>query len=66
MMDLTKTNNAGNSVDYNFMRKLAAEIRKKTIQAMASIGFGHIGGSMSIAEPTCLLKIWVLCETYPK
>ena len=55
MMDQVKTNNAGNSVDYDMMRKFAAEIRKKTIQAMASIGFGHIGGSMSIADVLAVL-----------
>lgn len=44
-----------NAVDFSFMRKLAAEIRKETIKAMAAIGFGHIGGSMSIADVLAVL-----------
>ena len=49
-----------NAVDFSFMRNLAAEIRKETIQAMASIGFGHIGGSMSIADVLAVLYGGVL------
>ena len=47
--------NAGNAANYDAMRKFAAEIRKQTIWAMASIGFGHIGGSMSIADVLAVL-----------
>jgi transketolase len=54
-MNLQKAGSVENSVDYEFMRKLAADIRKETIQAMASIGFGHIGGSMSIADVLAVL-----------
>ncbi len=32
------------------MKNAAAEIRKLTIRAMATAGYGHIGGSMSICE----------------
>jgi len=35
--------------------KMAAEIRKLTITAMESIGYGHIGGSMSICEMLAVL-----------
>ncbi|MCL2194880.1 MAG: transketolase [Oscillospiraceae bacterium] len=36
-------------------RKAAAEIRKLTIAAMQSAGYGHIGGSMSIADVLAVL-----------
>ncbi len=44
-----------NAVDFDAIKKLAAEIRKETIRAMAAIGFGHIGGSMSIADVLAVL-----------
>jgi transketolase len=54
-MNPEQTNRLETVVDYSLMRKLAAEIRKETIKAMASIGFGHIGGSMSIADVLAVL-----------
>ena len=33
----------------------AAEIRKLTITAMAAVGYGHIGGSMSICDTLAVL-----------
>jgi len=54
-MNPEQANRVANRVDYNFMRKLAADVRKETIQAMALIGFGHIGGSMSIADVLAVL-----------
>jgi transketolase len=35
--------------------RLAADIRIHTIKAMESIGFGHIGGAMSIADVLAVL-----------
>jgi transketolase len=40
--------------------KAAAEIRKLTISSMASAGFGHIGGSMSICEALAVLYEGIL------
>ncbi|HWQ58988.1 MAG TPA: transketolase [Clostridia bacterium] len=37
------------------LKTAAAEIRKLTIRAMASAGYGHIGGSMSICEALAVL-----------
>ena len=37
------------------MKKLAAQIRIETIRQMMEIGFGHIGGSMSIADLIAVL-----------
>jgi transketolase len=54
-LSLNKSNHLDDAVDFCVMRKLAAAIRKETIQAMASIGFGHIGGSMSIADVLAVL-----------
>jgi transketolase len=54
-LSLKKSNHLDDAVDFSVMRKLAATIRKETIQAMASIGFGHIGGSMSIADVLAVL-----------
>jgi transketolase len=54
-LSLKKSGQMENAVDFCVMRKLAAAIRKETIQAMASIGFGHIGGSMSIADVLAVL-----------
>lgn len=35
--------------------RFAADIRKQTIRALQSVGFGHIGGSMSIADVLAVL-----------
>jgi len=32
------------------LKKLSIEIRKETLKEIASIGKGHVGGSMSIAD----------------
>jgi transketolase len=40
---------------YNDLKKAAAEIRKLTIRAMESAGYGHIGGSMSICDVLAVL-----------
>jgi transketolase len=37
------------------LKKDAAEIRKLTIRAMASAGYGHIGGSMSVCDALAAL-----------
>jgi transketolase len=36
--------------DIERMRRLSADIRIETIRALAAAGYGHIGGSMSIAD----------------
>ena len=36
--------------DHERMRRLSADIRIETIRALAAAGYGHIGGSMSIAD----------------
>lgn len=36
--------------DHERMRRLSADIRIQTIRALAAAGYGHIGGSMSIAD----------------
>lgn len=38
------------NVNIETMRRLAADIRIQTIKALAEAGFGHIGGSISIAD----------------
>ena len=40
---------------YQELRVFAEEIRVKTLQTFAHIGFGHIGGAMSIVEAVALL-----------
>ncbi len=40
---------------YQNLKILAAEIRKLTIQAMESSGYGHIGGAMSICDLLAVL-----------
>lgn len=37
------------------MKELAIKIRLETIKEIASLGFGHIGGSMSICETLAVL-----------
>lgn len=34
----------------NSMKRLSADIRKETVKALAEAGYGHIGGSVSIAD----------------
>ena len=36
--------------DYDRMRRLSADIRIETIKALTEAGYGHIGGSLSIAD----------------
>lgn len=36
--------------DYERMRRLSADIRIETIKALTEAGYGHIGGSLSIAD----------------
>lgn len=36
--------------DHERMRRLSADIRIETIRALAAAGYGHIGGSMSVAD----------------
>lgn len=43
------------NVDYDRLRRLSADIRICTIKGIASVGFGHIGGSMSIADVLAVL-----------
>ncbi len=47
-------------MDVNQLKTAAAEIRKLTIRAMATAGYGHIGGSMSICEVLAVLYEAVL------
>ena len=42
-------------IRYQQLRVFAEEIRVKTLQTFAHIGFGHIGGAMSIVEAVALL-----------
>ena len=44
-----------NAIDIPSMKYLAGNIRIKTIKAMAYIGYGHIGGAMSIADVLAVL-----------
>ena len=41
--------------DYEAMRRLSADIRIETIKGLAKAGFGHIGGSASIADVLAVL-----------
>lgn len=41
--------------DFEAMRRLSADIRIETIKALAEAGFGHIGGSASIADVLAVL-----------
>ena len=42
-------------IRYQQLRVFAEEIRVKTLQTFAHIGFGHIGGAMNIVEAVALL-----------
>ncbi len=44
-----------NKIDYEQMRRLSADIRIETTKAIAEAGFGHIGGSASIADVLAVL-----------
>jgi transketolase len=46
---------ANSMTHYQNLKILAAEIRKLTIQAMESSGYGHIGGAMSICDLLAVL-----------
>lgn len=37
------------------LREFAAEIRVETLKTIGSLGFGHVGGSMSIADAMAVL-----------
>ena len=41
--------------DFQAMRRLSADIRKETTRAIGAAGFGHIGGSASIADVLAVL-----------
>lgn len=41
--------------NFKKLKRMAADIRIETIKAMAYLGFGHIGGSMSIADVLAVL-----------
>jgi len=41
--------------DFNAMRRLSADIRIETIKGLTKAGFGHIGGSASIADVLAVL-----------
>lgn len=43
------------TIRYKELRVLAEEIRVKTLKTFGHIGFGHIGGAMSIVEAVALL-----------
>lgn len=45
----------GGNVDFRAMRTLSADIRKTTVKTIAGAGFGHIGGSVSIADVLAVL-----------
>lgn len=47
-------------MNINRLTKAAADIRKLTIRAMATAGYGHIGGSMSICEVLAVLYEGIL------
>ena len=42
--------------DFEKMRRLSADIRIETVKAIAEAGFGHIGGSASIADVLAVLR----------
>ena len=43
------------AIDFCALRKLSAEIRKETVKTIGEAGFGHIGGSASIADVLAVL-----------
>ncbi len=43
------------NVDFEAMKRLSADIRIETIRELAEAGFGHIGGSASIADVLAVL-----------
>ncbi len=42
-------------IDFQQMRRLSADIRIETVRAIGQAGFGHIGGSASLAEVLAVL-----------
>ena len=42
-------------IDYEKLKRFSADIRKETVRAIGRAGFGHIGGSASIAEVLAVL-----------
>jgi transketolase len=44
-----------NQKELNQLKKFATEIRLETLKEIKSLGFGHIGGSMSIVETLAIL-----------
>lgn len=44
-----------NNVNFDEMKRFAADIRIETIKMFAEAGYGHIGGSMSIADVLAVL-----------
>ena len=44
-----------NDVNINKLKRFAADIRIETIKMFATAGYGHIGGSMSIADVLAVL-----------
>ena len=44
-----------NKPDFEKIRQLSADIRKETVRAIGTAGFGHIGGSASIADVLAVL-----------
>ena len=43
------------------MKNIAKEIRALTIECIASIGQGHIGGSLSIVDALTVLYYNIVC-----
>ncbi len=46
--------------DYPYLQIFAERIRLETIRELGTLGFGHIGGSMSIADVLALLYGWAM------
>ena len=42
------------------LRVFAAEIRLETLKIIASRGFGHVGGSMSMADAMAVLYVGIM------
>ena len=43
------------TIDFEKIRRFSADIRKETTKAIGEAGFGHIGGSVSIADVLAVL-----------
>ena len=46
--------------DFNKLRRFSADIRIEAIKAFAEFGYGHVGGSISIADVLAVLFTAVL------